>query len=163
MEDATRPQTALSQGKSSRKPAGCVRDLWEPVSIVGERRLSDCGCRGEKDRYPQRIRQMANSVTPMIEIKVIKNENDYREALKAIEALMVNDPDPESAEGEQLDLLSTLVADYESKLFPSTLPDPVEAIKFRMEQADLKPADLVPFIGSKSRVSEILSGKRKLT
>ena len=99
----------------------------------------------------------------MIEVKVIKNEKDYREALNAIEMLMANDPDPESAEGEQLELLSTLVADYESKLFPSTLPDPVEAIKFRMEQADLKPADLAPFIGSKSRVSEILSGKRKLT
>src|SRR5260370_41014609 len=99
----------------------------------------------------------------MIEIKVIKTEKDYREALNAIETLMANDPDPESAEGEQLELLSTLVADYESKFFPSTLPDPVEAIRFRMEQAGLKPADLVPFIGSKSRVSEILSGKRKLT
>src|ERR1700733_4565990 len=99
----------------------------------------------------------------MIEIKVIKTENDYREALKSIEMLMAHDPDPESAEGEQLELLSTLVADYESKAFPTTLPDPVEAIKFRMEQADLKPGDLVPFIGSKSRVSEILSGKRKLT
>ncbi|HEV2223490.1 MAG TPA: ImmA/IrrE family metallo-endopeptidase [Candidatus Acidoferrales bacterium] len=99
----------------------------------------------------------------MVEIKVIKNEKDYREALNAVEVLMATDPAPESVEGEQLELLSTLVADYESKAFPSTLPDPVEAIKFRMEQADLKPADLVPFIGSKSRVSEILSGKRKLT
>lgn len=99
----------------------------------------------------------------MIEVKVIKNEKDYREALNAIEALVANDPAPESVEGEQLELISTLVADYESKAFPSTLPDPVEAIKFRMEQADLNPTDLVPFIGSKSRVSEILSGKRKLT
>ena len=99
----------------------------------------------------------------MIEVKVIKNEKDYRDALNAIEMLMANDPDPESAEGEQLELLSTLVADYESKAFPSTLPDPVEAIRFRMEQADLKPADLVPFVGSKSRVSEVLSSKRKLT
>jgi HTH-type transcriptional regulator/antitoxin HigA len=99
----------------------------------------------------------------MVEIKVIKTENDYRAALKSIEALVAKDPDPESTEGEQLELLSTLVADYESRYFPPTLPDPVEAIKFRMEQANLKPADLVPFIGSKSRVSEILSGKRKLT
>src|ERR1035441_2824883 len=99
----------------------------------------------------------------MVEIKVIKTENDYRAALKSIEALVAKDPDPESTEGEQLELLSTLVADYESSYFPPTLPDPVEAIKFRMEQANLKPADLVPFIGSKSRVSEILSGKRKLT
>lgn len=99
----------------------------------------------------------------MVDIKVIKTEDDYREALKSIEALMAKDPDPESAEGEQLELLSTLVADYESRTFPATLPDPVEAIKFRMEQADLKPADLVPYIGSRSRVSDILSGKRTLT
>lgn len=99
----------------------------------------------------------------MVEIKVIKTEHDYREALKGIEALMAKDPDPESAEGDQLELLSTLVADYESKFFPATLPDPVEAIKFRMEQAGLKPADLVPYIGSRSRVSEVLSGKRNLT
>jgi HTH-type transcriptional regulator/antitoxin HigA len=98
-----------------------------------------------------------------MDIKVIKTDDDYREALKSIEALMAKDPDPESAEGEQLELLSTLVADYESRGFPATLPDPVEAIKFRMEQADLKPADLVPYIGSRSRVSEILSGKRTLT
>jgi len=104
-----------------------------------------------------------DSLITMIEIKVIKTENDYREALKSIETLMAKDPDPESAEGEQLDLLSTLVADYESKTFPATLPDPIEAIKFRMEQADLKPSDLIPYIGSRSRVSEILSGKRKLT
>lgn len=99
----------------------------------------------------------------MVDIKVIRAEDDYREALKSIEAFMAKDPDPESAEGEQLELLSTLVADYESRTFPATLPDPVEAIKFRMEQADLKPADLIPYIGSRSRVSEILSGKRTLT
>lgn len=99
----------------------------------------------------------------MVEIKVIKTEDDYREALKAIEALMASDPEPDSVQGDQLEILSALVADYESKLFPATLPDPIEAIKFRMEQAELKPVDLVPYIGSKSRVSEVLSGKRKLT
>jgi HTH-type transcriptional regulator / antitoxin HigA len=106
---------------------------------------------------------LGHSLNTMIEIKVIKTETDYREALNSIEALMAKDPDPESAEGEQLELLSTLVSDYESKTFPATLPDPIEAIKFRMEQADLKPADLIPYIGSRSRVSEILSGKRNLT
>ncbi len=99
----------------------------------------------------------------MIEIKVIKTEKDHKDALNAIEMLMANDPDPESKEGEQLLLLTTLVADYESRVFPSTLPDPIEAIKFRMEQADLKPADLGQYVGSKGRVSEILSGKRQLT
>lgn len=99
----------------------------------------------------------------MIDIRVIKTEKDYREALDYIEALMAADPDPESDEGEKLSILSTLVADYESKTFPEKLPDPIEAIQFRMEQAGLKPADLIPYIGSRSRVSEILSGKRKLT
>ena len=70
----------------------------------------------------------------MVDIKVIKTEDDYREALRSIEALMARDPDPESAEGEQLELLSTLVADDQLKTFPATLPDPVEAIRFRMEQ-----------------------------
>lgn len=99
----------------------------------------------------------------MIEIKVIKTEEDYREALKLVEELMARDPEPESEEGEKLALLATLVGDYESKNFPSNLPNPVEAIKFRMEQAGLKSADLIPYVGTRSRVSEILSGKRGLT
>lgn len=99
----------------------------------------------------------------MIKIKVIKTERDYEEALKLVEELMGCDPDPDSVEGEQLSLLSTLIQDYEARSFPKTLPNPIEAIKFRMEQAKLKPADLIPYIGSRSRVSEILSGKRQLT
>jgi len=99
----------------------------------------------------------------MSKIKVIKTENDYEEALKLAETLMSRDPDPDSDEGEQLSLLSALIQDYETKVFPTTLPNPIDAIKFRMEQADLKPADLIAYIGSRSRVSEILSGKRQLT
>ena len=99
----------------------------------------------------------------MNDIKVIKTEKDYQEALKYIEALMATDPDPESAEGEKLAILSTLIADYESREFPVIFPSPVDAIKFRMEQAGLKPADLEQYIGSKGRVSEVLSGKRQLT
>jgi len=99
----------------------------------------------------------------MIKIKVIKTEKDYEEALKLVESLMVNDPDPDSEEGEQLNLLSTLIKNYESKILPEELPSPIDAIRFRMEQTDLKPVDLVPYIGSRSRVSEILSGKRQLT
>ncbi|MCP6718554.1 MAG: ImmA/IrrE family metallo-endopeptidase [Patescibacteria group bacterium] len=96
-------------------------------------------------------------------IKVIKTEEDYKEALKLIEELMGKDYKPESEESEKLSLLVTLVQDYESKSFPESLPDPIEAIKFRMNQQNLKPVDLVPYIGSGSRVSEILSGKRQLT
>lgn len=99
----------------------------------------------------------------MDKIKVIKTEQDYQEALKLVGVLISRDPDPDSTEGEQLSLLSTLVQDYELKAFPATLPNPIEAIKFRMEQANLKPADLIPYLGSRSRVSEILSGKRPLT
>lgn len=99
----------------------------------------------------------------MTQIKVIKNQKDYEEALKLVEELMGRSPDPNTDEGAQLELLSLLIEDYESKQFPSALPSPVEAIKFRMEQSSLKPVDLVSYIGSRSRVSEILSGKRQLT
>jgi HTH-type transcriptional regulator/antitoxin HigA len=99
----------------------------------------------------------------MSKIKVIKTEQDYQEALKLVEVLMGHDPDPDSEEGEQLSLLSALIQDYEARAFPQTLPSPIEAIKFRMEQAGLKPTDMIPYIGSRSRVSEILSGKRQLT
>ena len=99
----------------------------------------------------------------MSKIKIIKTEQDYQEALKLVEELMNQDPNPDSTEGEQLSLLSTLIQDYETRTVPESLPDPFEAIKFRMEQANLKPTDLIPYIGSRSRVSEILSGKRQLT
>ena len=99
----------------------------------------------------------------MNKIKIIKTERDYEEALKLVEYLIIRDPEPDSTEGEQLSLLSALIQDYEARVFPEILPDPIEAIKFRMEQANLKPADLIPYIGSRSRVSEILSGKRQLT
>jgi HTH-type transcriptional regulator/antitoxin HigA len=99
----------------------------------------------------------------MSKIKFIKTESDYKEALDLIRVLLSHDPDPSSDEGEQLSLLSTLVQDYESRSLPESLPNPIDAIKFRMEQSDLKPVDLIPYIGSRGRVSEILAGKRQLT
>lgn len=99
----------------------------------------------------------------MDKVKVIKTEQDYQEALKLAEKLIDRDPNPDSAEGEQLCLLSALIQDYEARAFPETLPNPIEAIKFRMDQAGLKPADLIPYLGSRSRVSEILGGERQLT
>ena len=99
----------------------------------------------------------------MNKIRVIKTETDYKEALKLVEDLMSRDPDANSEEGEQLGLLSALIQDYEAKAFPAQLPNPIDAIKFRMEQAGLSPGDLIPYLGSRSRVSEILSGKRQLT
>jgi len=99
----------------------------------------------------------------MSKIKFIKTESDYKEALDLIKVLLSHDPNPSSDEGEQLSLLSTLVQDYESRSLPESLPNPIDAIKFRMEQSDLKPVDLIPYIGSRGRVSEILAGKRQLT
>lgn len=98
-----------------------------------------------------------------IKIKVIKTEEDYKEALEAIRLLMLMNPESTSDESEQIGVLATLIEDFETKNFPSSLPDPVDAILFRMEQRDLKPIDLVPYIGSRSKVSEILSRKRPLT
>ncbi len=99
----------------------------------------------------------------MNNIKVIKTEKDYKEALIMVKELMDRNPDPNTEDAEKLHLLATLIEDYESNIFPESLPDPIGAIKFRMEQASLKPADLVPYIGTPGRVSEILSGKRQLT
>lgn len=82
-------------------------------------------------------------------IKPIRNETDYKEALRALELLVASDPDPDSVDGDKLSVLSTLIESYENDQYPSTLPDPIDAIKFRMEQADLSPVDLVPFIGSR--------------
>ena len=96
-------------------------------------------------------------------IKIIKNEDEYKEAMAMAESLTSIDPDPNSEEGEKLDLISTLIKDYESSRFPKSLPDPIDAILFRMEQQNLKPSDLTPYIGNRSKVSEILSRKRPLT
>lgn len=98
-----------------------------------------------------------------MEIKVIKTQKEYLEALDDIKNLMSKNPDPNSSDGEKLELLVTLVEDYEAKMFPSNLPDPIDAILFRMEQQNLKPIDLVPYIGSKSKVSEVLSRRRPLS
>lgn len=95
--------------------------------------------------------------------KVIKNEEDYNAALEAVEKLVSMDPEPGSDDYDKLDLLSSLIEDHESKKFPESLPAPVDAIKFRMEQLGLKNKDLEKYIGSKSKVSEVLSKKRSLS
>ena len=94
-------------------------------------------------------------------IKPIKTERDYRKALKEIENLW--DAKPNTSKGDRLDVLVTLVEAYEQKHYKVDPPDPIEAIKFRMEQLDLKPSDLAKILGGRSRVSEVLNKKRKLT
>lgn len=96
-----------------------------------------------------------------MDIKPIKTDADYRAALKEIEGLMMAGPD--TPEGEKLDVLVTLVEAYEHKHYPLDLPDPVEAIKFEMEQKGLTVKDLEPMIGKSNRVYEILNHKRSLT
>ncbi len=97
----------------------------------------------------------------MIIEKVIKTEEEYQAALSELEALM--DAEPGSKEEQQLELLSVLVEKYEEAHYPIALPDPVDAIKFRMEQQGLTQKDLIPFIGSQSKVSEILNRKLPLS
>jgi HTH-type transcriptional regulator/antitoxin HigA len=96
----------------------------------------------------------------MMDIKAIKTENDYSEALKRLEEIFHAPVD--SPEGDEAEILSILIEKYEDETFPIEAPDPVEAILFRMEQMDMSKKDLAEVIGYKSRVSEILSKKRKL-
>jgi HTH-type transcriptional regulator/antitoxin HigA len=95
--------------------------------------------------------------------KIIKTDIEYEKALKDVEALIDLDPAPGTDEGDRLELLTLLIANYEEEHFPLELPDPIEAIKFRMEQQELSQRDLIPYIGSRSKVSEVLSGKRLLS
>lgn len=96
-------------------------------------------------------------------VKTIKSDLDYEAALAEIKRLLDCNPAAGTPEAEELDLISVVVRDYESKRFELGLPDPIDAIKFRMEQLNLSQRDLVPIIGSRSKVSEILSRKRPLT
>ncbi|NRQ41802.1 transcriptional regulator [Rheinheimera sp. YQF-2] len=96
-----------------------------------------------------------------MDIKPIKNEADYRAALQEIEQLMLAQPD--TPEGEKLDVMVTLIEAYEAKHFPMDLPDAVEAIKFEMDRKGLTVKDLEPMIGKSNRVYEILNYKRSLT
>jgi len=96
-------------------------------------------------------------------ISAINSELDYKAALNEIEKLIDLAARAGTPEGDRLNLLTLLVQDYEQKHVESRTPDPIEAIKFRMEQMNLTPRDLLPLIGSRSRVSEVLSGKRPLS
>lgn len=95
--------------------------------------------------------------------RIIRSETDYKAALNQIERLIDTKAAPGTPEGDELELLTVLVSNYETTRFGKAAPDPIEAIKFRMEQANLRPRDLVPYIGSRSKVSEVLAGKRPLT
>lgn len=96
-----------------------------------------------------------------MKLKLIKTDKDYEQALARLEVIF--DAKKGSKEGDELEILSLLIEKYEEQHFPIEMPDPVEAIKFRMEQMDYTQNDLAEVIGQKSHASEILNRKRKLS
>jgi len=98
-----------------------------------------------------------------MEPKVIKSSRDYHEVLQEAEKLVARDPAPGSKDADRLELLTVLIEDYERRQFTFETVDPIDAIEFRMQEQGLRQKDLVPLIGSRSRVSEILARKRPLT
>jgi HTH-type transcriptional regulator / antitoxin HigA len=96
-------------------------------------------------------------------IQAIRTETDYQQALKLVAPYFDSEPELDSDAGAHFEAMVTLIEAYEAKHYPIAPPDPVQAIKFRMEQQGLTPADLMPMIGQRNRVYEVLNGKRKLT
>jgi len=96
-----------------------------------------------------------------MEIKPIKTELDYQEALKRLDKIF--NAEIGTPEGDEADILGLLIDEYENKNYPIEAPDPIEAIRIRMEEMQLKQSDLIDELGGKSRTSEILNRKRKLT
>lgn len=98
-----------------------------------------------------------------MKLKLIKNESDYAVAMARLSALMAANPNAGSANENELDLLALVIEDYERKIVPPVVPDPIEAILFRLDQAGLMRKDLIPYIGSAPKVSEVLARKRPLS
>jgi len=96
-------------------------------------------------------------------VRLIKNEQQYEETLMRVYALLQKDLKPDSKESDELEILSILVKEYENEHYPVAQPNPLEAIRFRLEQMNMSEADLSEILGARSRKSEILSGKRKLS
>lgn len=97
----------------------------------------------------------------MADIRPIRNEEDYQEAVERLEVIF--DSDPDTPDGQEAEILSLLIERYEEEHFPIEAPDPIEAIKIRMEEMGLKQKDLIGVIGGKSRVSETLNKRKWLT
>lgn len=98
----------------------------------------------------------------MRQVRILHTDRDYQRALARLSRLMDQDPEPGSATGDEMELLGLVIAHYERKQFPMEKADPIEVIKFMLEQKGLKKKDLIPFIGSASRVTEVLNGTRDL-
>lgn len=98
-----------------------------------------------------------------MQIKPFKTEQDYEAALRTVEPMFDNEPLADTPEGDVFEIMCVLIHEYENKHFPVETPDPIEAIKFRMEQQELTIKDLEPAIGKSNRVYEVLNRKRNLT
>lgn len=98
-----------------------------------------------------------------MDVRPIKTEADHDWALKEIERYFDHEPEPGTPEGQRFDVLASLIEHYEGRAWPIDLPDPVEAIRYRMEQTGLTQADLARLLGSRPRASEVLSRRRPLT
>lgn len=109
----------------------------------------------------QNMTKLTQAAYKTMNINLIKTENDYNQALKRLEVIF--DAKKGTEESDELELLGMLIDQYENEHFPIDLPDPIEAIKFRMEQLGYTQNDLAKIIGFKSRASEILNRKRKLS
>ena len=99
----------------------------------------------------------------MKQVKIIRSHEEHQKALARASKLMNLDPSPGSEEADELELLFLVIGDYEEKHFPMDTPDPIEVIKFMMDQQGLKKKDLIPYIGSASKVTEVLNGARSLS
>jgi HTH-type transcriptional regulator / antitoxin HigA len=95
--------------------------------------------------------------------KMIRTKNEYESARREVERLIARDPERGTPAADRLDLMALLVASYEKTAFPVPPCGPLDAIRFRMDQMGLAPKDLVPYLGSRARVSEVLAGKRDLS
>ena len=150
--------------------------LWErprPRLLLGEPRngMVSFGCTFPKSMQSSRIdaaarkghNPSAQQGDGLMDIQPIRTESDYRQALRALSAFFEAEPEPGSPQGDHFDVLLTLVEAYETRHVAVAHPDPIDAIKFRMEQAGLTPRDLEPAIGRSNRVYEVLNGKRSLT
>ena len=98
-----------------------------------------------------------------MQIRPIRSDADYKSMLAEVSTLIELNPDPDSQDGERLEVLALLVEAYEEKHFPLPLPSPVDAIKFRMEQGGMTVADMAPYLGDPECVQNVLSGARPLT
>ena len=98
-----------------------------------------------------------------MEVKIIKTQAEHDDAMARLKALMALDPSPDSPEENELELLALVIEDYETRTIPPVVPDPVEQILFRMDQMGLSRKDMIPYFGSISKVSEVLSRKRPLS